>query len=84
MKNLENCEFCIHCKDYVKPGVGDTYDIKENKIAILSIRGLHPSLVLCDSKYGKEILRNCKWCPAFKEQEFNKNINWEGIFNEVK
>ena len=29
-------------------------------------------------------MENRRWCPIFKEQEFNKNINWEGIFNEVK
>ena len=39
MKNLENCEFCIHCKDYLKPGVGDKFDIKENKINIINSRG---------------------------------------------
>jgi len=84
MQSLENCEFCIHCKDYVKPGFGDNFDIKRNKIIVLNGRGWHPSLALCVSKYGKKIMKNCKWCPAFKEQKFNKNVNWEGIFNEVK
>lgn len=90
MKNLERCEFCIHCKDFVKPGSGSKITITRKKKIQCTYSAFgdnwHPSLVLCnpsgDNRRTPILRRNIRSCSEFKNAaNLNENI-WVDIYEK--
>ena len=90
MKNLEDCSFCIHCLDSVKPGSGSKITITRKK-KIQCDYGYdngnwHPRIVLCnpsgDNRRTPILRKNIRSCSDFKTViNFNENI-WVDIYEK--